>query len=318
VFSNTLNEVLGNYGHVFEQWFDGANGEGPNGKRQVYEWNLFHETVFRNQPHAIIFSDVGPGCRWMGNESGVAGETNWSTMNIKGFAPGRDAPPTGILNTGQPGGEAWVPAETDVSIRPGWFYSPETDDKVKTLAKLVDIYYTSVGRNSNLLLNVPPDRNGRIHPNDSIRLMEFRRIIDGTFAVNLAKGAKITANHTRGNSSKYGTKNLADGEFNTYWTTDDHQLSASIEIDFGKEQAFNRLMLQEYFPLGQRVKSFNVAYWDGGAWQLIDKQTTIGYKRILRFPTVTAQKLRVTIEESLACPLLNGIGVYKAPELLSD
>ena len=317
VFSNTLDEVLSDYGPVFEQWFDGANGEGPNGKRQVYDWDLFHATVYRHQPHAIIFSDVGPGCRWMGNERGVAGETNWSTLNIEGFGPGLGAPPITILNRGEEGGKAWVPAETDVSIRPGWFYSPLTDEKVKSLARLVDIYYTSVGRNSNLLLNVPPDRRGRIHPNDSIRLMELRRIIDETFAVNLVKGAKITADHTRGKSSKYGAKNLADGKFDTYWTTDDHQLSASIEIDFGKEQACNRLMLQEYIPLGQRVKSFSVESWDGSMWQPIDRQTTIGYKRMLRFPMITTSKMRIRIEESLAAPILNEIGIYKAPELLS-
>ena len=312
IFSNTLDEVLSNYGHIFEQWFDGANGEGPNGKRQVYDWDLFNETVYCNQPHAIIFSDVGPGCRWMGNERGVAGETNWSTLNIEGFGPGADSPPIKILNEGEEGGAAWVPAETDVSIRPGWFYSASTDDRVKSLAKLVDIYYTSVGRNSNLLLNVPPDRRGLIHPNDSTRLMEFRRIIDETFAVNLAHDAKFTATHTRGNSSKYGAKKLADGNFDTFWTTDDDQLSATIEIDFGKPQTFNRLMIQEYIPLGQRVKSFRVEYWDGNAWKPVDKQTTIGYKRILCFPTITAKKLNIHIEESLACPVLNGISVFNA------
>ena len=310
IFNKTLNEVLSGYGHVFEQWFDGANGEGPDGKKQVYDWNLFNATVFCNQPHAIIFSDVGPGCRWMGNERGVAGETNWSTMNVEGFAPGHDAPLTKILNEGEEGGKMWVPAETDVSIRPGWFYSATTDNRVKSLTHLVGIYYTSVGRNSNLLLNVPPDRRGLIHPNDSIRLIDLRSIIDETFAVNLAQGAKITADHTRGQSSEYGTKNLVDGNFDTYWATDDHQLSATIEINFGKMQTFNRLMLQEYIPLGQRVKSFNVEYWDENVWQPIDRQTTIGYKRILRFPIITTQKLRIHLEESLACPVLNGIGVY--------
>ena len=309
VFANTLNEVLSGYGEVFEQWFDGANGEGENGKKQVYDWNLFNETVFRNQPNAIIFSDVGPGCRWMGNERGIAGETNWSTMNIEGFAPGREAPPTKILNEGEMGGAAWVPAETDVSIRPGWFYSASTDNKVKSLPQLVDIYFTSVGRNSNLLLNVPPDRRGLIHQNDSTRLMEFRHIIDEIFAVNLAKGAKLKANHTRGNANKFGVKNLTDGNFDTYWTTDDYQHSASIEIDFGKKQKFNMLSIQEYIPLGQRVKSFSIEYWDEIAWKHIERQTTIGYKRILRFPTIVTQKLRINIEESLACPILNEISV---------
>jgi alpha-L-fucosidase len=315
IFSNTLDEVLTNYGHVFEQWFDGANGEVPNGKRQVYDWDLFNTTVYRNQPHAIIFSDVGPGCRWMGNERGVAGETNWSTMNIEGFGPGWDAPPTKILNDGEENGAAWVPAETDVSIRPGWFYSPATDDKVKSLSRLVDIYYTSVGRNSNLLLNVPPDNRGLIHPNDSIRLMELRKIIDESFAVNLSKNAIFTTNHKRGQSAKYGAKNLNDEKYDTYWTTDDNQLTASIEINFRKLQTFNRLVLQEYIPLGQRVKSFSVEYWDGNAWQTIDRQTTIGYKRILRFPMISTQLLRIHIEESLACPVLNEISVYQAQDI---
>ena len=320
VFSSQLDEVLSNYGHIYEQWFDGANGEGPNGKRQVYDWDLFHQTVYRHQPHAIIFSDVGPGCRWMGNEKGIAGETNWSTMNIEGFGPGHAAPPSRILTEGEEDGAAWVPAETDVSIRPGWFYSHATDNRVKSLSHLIDIYYTSVGRNSNLLLNVPPDRRGLIHPNDSARLMELRGVIDETFATNLAKDAKFTASHTRGNSSKFGAKRLGDGKFDTYWTTDDDQLTASIEIDFGKEQIFNRLLLQEYIPLGQRVRSFGVEYWDGSAWQPIggvDKKTTIGYKRILRFPMITTQKMRVNIEDSRACPALAEIGVFKAPELLS-
>ena len=315
IFSNTLDEVLSNYGEIFEQWFDGACGEGPNGKKQVYDWDLFHKTVYRNQPHAIIFSDVGPGCRWMGNERGVAGETNWSTMNIEGFEPGKNAPHTKILNEGEADGKSWLPAETDVSIRPGWFYSASTDDKVKSLAKLVDIYHTSAGRNSNLLLNVPPDRRGLIHPNDSTRLMELRRTLDESFSVNLAKDAKLTASNTRGQSSNYDVKNLINETFDSYWATDDNQLSASIEIIFGKEQTFNRLVLQEYIPLGQRVKSFSVDYWDGSAWQHVTRQTTIGYKRILCFPMITTQKIRVNIEESLACPVLNGIGVYKAIEL---
>ncbi|MDR2036654.1 MAG: alpha-L-fucosidase [Bacteroidales bacterium] len=316
IFSNTLKEVLGNYGHVFEQWFDGACGEGPNGKLQEYDWDLFHKTVYDLQPHAIIFSDVGPGCRWMGNERGVAGETNWSTLNIKGFGPGKGAPPRESLSEGNMNGEKWIPAETDVSIRPGWFYSPTTDNRVKSVSKLVDIYHTSVGRNSNLLLNVPPDKRGLIHPNDSARLMEFRKVIDESYAVNLAKGAKGKAGHVRGNARKYAEKNLFDGNYDTYWTTDDGQLSVSVEIDLKNEESFNRLVLQEYIPLGQRVKSFSVEYWDEGKWKQLDRQTTIGYKRILRFPMITTKKIRVNIEESLASPVLNEIGVYKAVEIL--
>jgi alpha-L-fucosidase len=318
IFANTLKEVLGNYGQVFEQWFDGACGEGPNGKRQEYDWPLFHKTVYELQPHAVIFSDVGPGCRWMGNESGVAGETNWSTLNIKGFTPGAGSPPAQVLSRGDMNGEKWIPAEVDVSIRPGWFYSASTDDKVKSAGKLMDIYYTSAGRNGNLLLNVPPDRRGLIHPVDSARLMEFRKIREASFTDNLAKGAGGKATHVRGNSNKYEAKNLFDGNYDTYWTTDDGQLSASIEISLKGEQTFNRVMLQEYIPLGQRIKSFSVEYWDGNSWQLLDRQTTIGYKRIIRFPMVTASKIRVNIEDALACPVISETGVYRAVEILES
>jgi len=316
VFANTLNEVLSNYGHVFEQWFDGANGEGPNGKKQEYDWDLFHETVYRNQPHAIIFSDIGPGCRWMGNERGIAGETNWSTLNVAGFGRGHGAPSQQVLNTGNVNGEAWVPAETDVSIRPGWFYSPSTDERVKTLEHLVDIYHTSIGRNSNLLLNVPPDRRGRIHPNDSARLMEFKRAIDESYANNLMKGATVKAENTRGNSSKYSAANLLNGKYDSYWAADDNVTTTSIEIDLGNPQTFNRFLVQEYTPLGQRVAKFSVERWDDttSKWITIQDATTIGYKRILRLPQVTAQKLRLNIVEALASPVLNNIELYMAPD----
>lgn len=316
VFANTLNEVLSGYGEVFEQWFDGANGEGKDGKKQVYDWNLFHNTVYRNQPQAVIFSDVGPGCRWMGNEQGVAGKTNWSTLNIKGYEPGRGAPSVDILNTGVQGGEAWVPAETDVSIRPGWFYSPSTDDKVKSVDKLMDIYYTSVGRNSNLLLNVPPDRTGRIHANDSIRLMEFRKAREESFGKDLIEGAEIKASNVRDNAVQYSAVNLLDDNYNTYWSTDDSELNPSIEIDLKQVKTFNRLALQEYIPLGQRVASFSVKYWDNGVWKDLTDATTIGYKRILRFPEISTQKLKISFT-ALACPLISKVSLYNAPESFS-
>jgi alpha-L-fucosidase len=319
IFANTLNEVLSSYGDVFEQWFDGANGEGKDGKKQVYDWNLFHNTVYRNQPHAVIFSDVGPGCRWMGNEQGVAGETNWSTLNIEGFAPGHGAPPVKVLNTGVQGGEAWVPAETDVSIRPGWFYSPSTDDKVKPIGKLMDIYYTSIGRNSNLLLNVPPDRRGRIHPNDSIRLMEFRKAVEISFEKDLAKTATIKVSATRGNSSEFSPANLVDDNYDSYWTTNDDALTPFVELDFKQQLSLNRLLIQEYIPLGQRVSSFSVRYWDESKndWAGLTEATTIGYKRILRFPAVSTRRLRIDFE-ALACPVISKISVYNSPEQFSD
>lgn len=320
VFANTLNEVLSGYGEVFEQWFDGANGEGHGGKKQVYDWDLFHKTVYKDQPQAVIFSDIGPGCRWMGNERGVAGETNWSTLNTEGFEPGKGAPASEILNTGEQEGKSWVPAETDVSIRPGWFYSPETDSKVKSVEKLMDIYYTSVGRNSNLLLNVPPDRRGRIHPADSMRLMEFRRAREEAFANNLAVSASIKVSNTRKDSdywSRFEAYNVLDNNYDTYWTTNDDKLTPSIEIDLKKVQSINRLLLQEYIPLGQRVTSFTVKYWDKKKWVPLTSATTIGYKRILRFEPIETQKIKIEFE-ALASPVISTVSVYNAPDITSS
>lgn len=317
VFANTLAEIHDNYGDIFEQWFDGANGdESHGGKKQMYDWPLFYKTVYDRHPNAMIFSDIGPDCRWMGNERGIAGETNWSKLNIEGFGPGIDAPPSDTLNMGNVEGLNWIPAEVDVSIRPGWFYSPSTDDKVKSVEQLMDIYYTSVGRNANLLLNVPADRSGKIHPNDSTRLMEFRRALDNEFVTNLAKGAKIKASDSR---NGFGASNLLDDDYNTYWATNDDVTSASLEIDLKNIEVFNRIVLQEYIPLGQRVAEFDVEYWDSekNDWQPLVSATTIGYKRILRFPTISSSKVRINIRKSLACPVLNNVEIYKSPEQLS-
>jgi alpha-L-fucosidase len=313
VFVNMLNEVLGNYGPVFEQWFDGACGEGPNGKKQTYDWSLFNQTVLSLQPNSVIFSDVGPGCRWIGNESALAGETNWSKLNVEGFGPGEDAPKGEILNMGEEGGLNWIPGESDITIRPGWFFSPDTDDKVKSAKRLFEIYCTSVGRNTNLLLNVPPDRRGKIHSIDSLHLMEFRNLLEKVFSENLAENVKITASNVRGNQKQFRPENLLETEnYDAYWATDDEVTKASVTLEWKESKTFNLLMLQEYIPLGQRVKSFNVEYWNGQEWTLLDRQTTIGFKRILRFPAITTSKIRINIEETLACPVLNGVGVYHA------
>ncbi|MDR1951253.1 MAG: alpha-L-fucosidase, partial [Bacteroidales bacterium] len=292
VFANTLTEVLSNYGEVFEQWFDGAR---PKNIEHDYDWKLFNETVYRLHPNAVIFSDVGPDCRWMGNEKGIAGETNWSTINVEGFTPGWGAPSGKILNEGEKGGASWIPAEVDVSIRPGWFYSPATDEKVKSVEHLMDIWHTSVGRNANLVLNGPPDRTGRIHPIDSARLMEFRRAREVAFRENLAAGASAEASHTRGKGRKFAAKNVLNETYDSYWTTDDGILNPYLEINFESWEIFNRLELQEYIPLGQRVYAFRVQYWNEkfDCWADLTEGTTIGYKRILRFREITTQKIRI-------------------------
>ncbi len=309
VYVKTLETVHdGRYGEVFEQWFDGANGEGPNGKKQVYDWPRFHETVLKYSPNAIMFSDVGPGCRWVGNERGVAGRTNWSTLNTKGFTPGAGSPSTDTLNTGNVHGAVWHPAETDVSIRPGWFWRESENDKVKSLKKLLSIYYTSVGRNSLLLLNVPPDDRGLIHSADSARLMEFRRAIDEIFKDNLADGAKAKASNVRGRG--FGAENILDGNFDSYWATKDGVNEASVTFDLAGEKTFNRVLIQEYIPLGQRVKSFTVeAEGPDGQWKEIARETTIGYKRIVPTEKVTTSKVRVNLV-AFAPVVINGFGLY--------
>ncbi len=309
VYVKTLESVHdGRYGEVFEQWFDGANGEGPNGKRQVYDWPRFHETVLKLQPRAIMFSDTGPGCRWVGNESGIAGRTNWSPLNTKGFTPGAGAPPIDTLNSGNVHGAVWHPAETDVSIRPGWFWRESENDKVKSLKKLLSIYYTSVGRNSLLLLNVPPDNRGLIHSADSARLMEFKAALDEIFKVNLADGAKVSATDCRGKGFK--ARNILDGDFDSYWATSDGVNKATVTFDLAGEKTFNRVLIQEYIPLGQRVKAFTVeAMGEDGQWKEIARETTIGYKRIVPVSKTTAQKVRINLE-AYASPVINGFGLY--------
>lgn len=306
VFVSMLKEVLGNYGEVFEQWFDGANGEGPNGKHQEYDWPLFNGTVYRLQPNAIIFSDGGPGCRWVGNEKGYAGETNWCTLNADKVYPG--FPDYQELTPGHENGTHWVPAECDVSIRPGWFYSPDTDNKVKTVDQLVDIYYGSVGRGANLLLNVPVDRRGLIHPNDSVRLMEFREAIDNDFTKNIAGYSRVKATSLR---RGYPSYHVVDGIPGTYWAG--KSKVEEIELLFDEPETFNRIVLQEGIEFGQRIKSFAVDVWKDGKYEEVDRQTTIGNKRILRLDELTTQKVRVRILESKDYPILREIQLFQAP-----
>lgn len=309
VYAKTLESALGGYGEVFEQWFDGANGEGPNGKKQDYDWPLFNGTVRRLQPNAVIFSDIGPDCRWVGNERGSAGRTCWGRLDADGFTPGAGAPCRDTLNRGNAFGASWIPAETDVSIRPGWFWRESENDKVKSVNELLRIYYESVGRNSLLLLNVPPDTTGRINAADSVRLMEFRAALDNIFKDNLAEGAKAEATSARGGNFK--AQNILNNEYDSFWAAPDDVTEASITIDLKGEKTFNLIQIQEYIPLGQRVKSFTVEALNAdGSWTEIASETTIGYKRIIPIEEVTTSKIRLNITGSYACPVLNGFALY--------
>jgi alpha-L-fucosidase len=275
-FCDQLTELLTRYGRIDEVWFDGANGEGPNGRKQVYDWPRFWALVRRLQPNAVMFSDAGPDIRWIGNERGSAGETNWSTMDPNAVPyPGADGP--GIiaaLQNGDPNGTVWRPAETDVSIRPGWFYHPEEDAKVKSGAELLQLYCTSVGRNSKLLLNVPPTRAGLLHDTDVARLPEIKRGI-----AKLMEGGDVL----QGRNPVWRT--AADG-------------STRCEVELPGERSVSVADLREPIEHGQVVSQYMVEgarASASGAWQVLARGTTIGYRKLDVFTPVSVRRLRITL-----------------------
>ena len=322
-FHQQLHELMTNYGEVFEVWFDGANGgDGWYGgakdsrtidRKTYYNYPRIYEMLDELQPQAVIFSDGGPGCRWVGNENGFAGATNWSFLRAGEVYPGY--PKYRELQYGHADGNQWVPAECDVSIRPGWFYHPEEDDRVKSVDQLTDLYYRSVGHNATLLLNFPVDRDGLIHPVDSANAVNFHQNIQKQLAHNLLAGITPTVSDERGGA--YTAKAVTDGEYDTYWATNDSITSATIEFKLPQAQKVNRMLIQEYIPLGQRVKSFVVEYNKEGEWlpvKLNEETTTVGYKRLLRFETVTTDQLRVNFTDARACLCINNIEAYYAGE----
>ena len=323
-FHEQLRELLTNYGEVFEVWFDGANGGsgyygGANETRKIdnktyYEWDKAVGIVRELQPNAVIFSDGGPDIRWVGNEEGWANETNWSIMRRNEIYPGW--PRYVELRSGHEDGTHWLPAEVDVSIRPGWYYHPAEDHQLKSLPQLLDIYYNSVGRNASLLLNLPVDNRGLVHEKDVQQLMVLRKQLDKDFEVELAKGLKVAVTADRGDNAKYKAENANDGDPKTYWATNNGVSQAAITFEFDNPTEVNRIVLQEYIPLGQRVRNFIVSAEVNGEWQEIDGQTTIGYKRILRFDTVEATKIKVQIMDAKGPIAISNIEFYQAPNLL--
>lgn len=320
-FYAQLHDLLTNYGPVFEVWFDGANGgDGWYGgakdirtidRKNYYNYPRIYEMLDSIQPQAIIFSDGGPGCRWVGNEKGFAGATNWSFLRKGEVHPGYDK--SYELQYGHPDGNQWVPAECDVSIRPGWFYHPEEDDRVKSPDQLVDLYYRSVGHNATLLLNFPVDRKGLIHPVDSANAVRFHEMIQQQLKTNLVAGMTPKVSNERGGD--FVASALTDDNFDTYWATEDGVTTADIEFSFDTPTRMNRMMLQEYIPLGQRVKAFVVEYLDKDTWlpvKLNEETTTIGYKRLLRFETVETKGIRIRITDARGPLCLSNVGVYDA------
>ena len=320
-YHQQLTDLVTNYGPLFEVWLDGANGgDGYYGgaretrkidRRNYYDYPKIHSIILERQPQAIIFSDGGPGCRWVGNERGEAGTTNWAFLRKNDVYPGYDK--SKELGSGHIDGDTWVAAECDVSIRPGWFYHPKEDSKVKTPEQLADLYYKSVGRNATFLLNFPVDREGRVNAIDSANAVRFRQIIDEELKTDLLRKAKVTASSERG--KRFSAGKLNDGKWNTYWATPDGIEISSVTFTFSKPTRVNRLLLQEYIPLGQRVKSFAAEVLVDGEWTQIDPGEafgTIGYKRILRFPTVETTAIRINFLESRGPICINNIEAYCA------
>lgn len=318
-YRNQLKELFTNYGKITEMWFDGANGGdgyygGTRETRSIngatyYDWPGTIKMIQQMEPDILFFSDAGPSLRWVGNERGVAGETNWNTITPDTLFAGK-AGIEGLLNTGSADGTKWIPAECDVSIRPGWFYHASEDSLVKSPEKLFDIYLSSVGRGSVLLLNIPPDRRGLFHENDVNALQGFKELLNKELGNDLALHAKATATNCRGNAKEYAPTNLTDDNKETYWATDDNITTGSFEITLSKPSLIKYIMLQEYIKLGQRVKSFTVEVWKDNAWHTVAEATTIGYKRILKIDPVTTDKIRVSITSAKACPVISNVGVY--------
>lgn len=328
-FMNQLTELLTNYGEISEVWFDGANGEGANGKKQVYDWQSYYQLIRKLQPEAVI-AIMGPDVRWVGTESGYGRQTEWSVL--PGTSTNQDAIAANSQQQSSDGAFVprdlmdedlgsrnkienassliWYPAEIDVSIRPRWFYNEDDDELVRSPYKLVDIYYNSVGLNGVLLLNVPPDKRGLIHDNDVKALQGMRYILDETFKINLAEdGTAKSSNEKNGNSVKF----ILDNDPKTFWTTEKNISTASIEIELSGEKTFNRAMLQENILAGQRIEKFHLEYWSGNRWNKFAEATTIGYKRLLRFPEITTSRIKIVIDECRTNPTLVSFGLYEAP-----
>ena len=289
LYAEQLTELLTRYGPIAEVWFDGANGEGPNGKRQAYDWPRVFGLVRRLQPDAVMFSDAGPDVRWCGNERGVAGDPDWSTVDPAAVPyPGASGDGvTAMLQHGDPQGTVWRPAEADVSIRPGWFYHPAEDDRVRSVENLVDLYLSSVGRNSKLLLNVPPTRDGLLHATDVERLTGMHDRLMTMFADDLAAGARVTWTRT-------GTR------------------SAEAEVDLGRMVTVGIARLEEDITRGQAVARYTLYGSDSDEWRALSRGTTIGYAKLDRFEATPMRRARLVVEDAVAAPEPVALRLYSA------
>jgi alpha-L-fucosidase len=305
-YTGQLRELLTDYGPLAEVWFDGAKGE--DAKDMAYDFGAYWSLVRQLQPGAVMFSDAGPDVRWIGNEHGFAGETNWSTYDRSRVGIGMHGI-SDYLNTGEPGAPDWVPGECDTSIRPGWFYHP--DQTPKSLDDLLEIYFKSVGRNCVLLLNVPPTPEGRFDSRDVERLFELRAALDSIFAINLVATATAEASNVRGQAQTFMAAHALDGDLDTYWASEDGVIEAHLTLATDSPITFDIVRLQEPVHMGQRVAAYRLEAWQGGSWETVAKGTTIGHKKLDRLAApVTTDRVRLVVEDALAEPLIAEIGLY--------
>jgi alpha-L-fucosidase len=306
IYAKMQEELLTKYGPIFEFWYDGANGEGPNGKKQVYDWKLFHSMVNKYQPEAVQFSDSGPDIRWVGNERGYAYDVTWSPINRDEIYPGY--PKFDDYKNGQQDGTHWVAPEVDVSIRPGWYYHPEQDSKVKTPDSLMKIYVASVGRNANLLLNIPVDTRGLIHPNDSASLIGFKQIRDKSL-VNLIKlydRIKASSHHNYHNVSK-----IRDKDQKSFWAAGLTDVKPKLTITLADQLLANALLLQEPIALGQRIIKFNLELIDANGNKEIIEGNTIGNKRIVTFKERKLKSIQVRFLDARGQILISNLELLR-------
>jgi len=303
-----LTELLTRYGPIAEVWFDGANGEAPNGKRQTYDWDRIHRTVRRLQPEAVMFSDAGPDVRWIGNEDGMAGDPNWSIVDPLAVPfPGATGPAVErMLQHGDPAGTVWRPGEADVSIRPGWFWHAAESARVKSVEELIDLFFVSVGRNANVLLNVPPDRAGVLDDVDVARLASFSSELSAQFGENAAGGSASASSEASG----HGAGATLDGDPDTWWSPRGEDRSPSLAMTFRKPARIGVIELAEAIQNGQRVASHGVDALVGGVWQTIATGTTIGHKKLDRVPSMTVQGIHLRITSSIGAPQIATIAVW--------
>jgi alpha-L-fucosidase len=305
-YHHQLRELLSTYGPMFEVWFDGANGGdgyygGARETRSIggdyYQWDTTYNIVRELQPDACMFG--GPDVRWVGNESGWAPDPCWATGDDRH-------------------GQWWIPAEVDVSIRPGWFYHASEDNAVKSVSHLLRIYYESVGLGCNLILNIPPDRRGRIHENDAAALAQWGEILRQTFAHNLAEGAIASADNARGGDPAFAPGNVLDNDRNTYWATDDTVTTPSLTLTLPQPVTFNVVRLREFIQLGQRVDSFALDAFEDGQWREFFAAQSIGNQRLVRTRYITTDRVRLRITGAPVCPAISEFSLFAAPEMLSD